>query len=71
MPTVAVGCAITLSSCGDSAMPGTKTIVFDEANREIFVQPIRVCDDFGQNCARMNLFAEMTAKILEQASLKV
>lgn len=71
MPTVAVGCVITLSSCGKSSMPGTKTIVFDEANREIFVQPIRVCDDFGQNCARMNLFAEMTAKILEQASLKV
>lgn len=69
--TVAIGFAITLSGCGETAASGNKTIFFDEADREISVQPIQVCDDFGKNCARMNLFAEITSKILEQAKLKV
>ncbi len=38
---------------------------------ELYIQPIQVCDDRGQNCAGVNIFADITAKILEQAKLKV
>ncbi len=69
--SVAAACAAVLSSCSDSAAPSVQSIVFDEANKDLYVQPIQVCNDFGQHCAQMNLFAEITAKILGQAKLKV
>ncbi|MGD1900038.1 MAG: reprolysin-like metallopeptidase [Phormidesmis sp.] len=65
------GCTLALTSCGDGVPPASQTIVFDEVENDLYVQPIRVCDDFGQNCARMNLFADLTAQILKQAKLKV
>ncbi|MEL6940217.1 MAG: hypothetical protein AAFO84_13600 [Cyanobacteria bacterium J06598_1] len=71
-PAVAVGCVLMLGSCGsDSTMPTAQPIVYDEIDKDLYVQPIQVCDDFGQNCARMNLFADLTAGILEQAKLSV
>ncbi|MEO0886549.1 MAG: zinc-dependent metalloprotease family protein [Cyanobacteria bacterium J06648_10] len=64
-------CVTLLIGCDGAAYPSTKTITFDEKQRDLFIQPIQVCDDFGQGCARVNVFAEMTTKILEQARLKV
>ncbi|MEL6158825.1 MAG: zinc-dependent metalloprotease family protein [Cyanobacteria bacterium J06627_32] len=65
-----VGCAIALSSCTDGVPAGTQTITYDKVN-ELYIQPIQVCNDQGNGCARVNLFADITAKILEQARLKV
>ena len=45
-------------------------MVVSEAD-ELFIQPIQVCDSFGNACAQVNLFAEITAKILAQAQLKI
>lgn len=45
-------------------------VVFGEPD-ELSIQPIQVCDDRGNNCAGLNIFADITAKILEQAKLKV
>ncbi|MEO0769130.1 MAG: reprolysin-like metallopeptidase [Cyanobacteria bacterium J06649_4] len=68
--TVFAACAIALSSCTDGAMPSTQTISYDGLG-EIDIQPIQVCDDHGNHCARVNMFADITARILEQARLKV
>lgn len=66
------GCAAMLSSCTDGTPQSVQTIFFDEAtNGELFVQPIQVCNDSGEDCAGVNLFADITAKILEQARLTV
>ena len=66
------GCAAMLSSCTDGTPQSVQTIFFDEAtNGERFVQPIQVCNDSGEDCAGVNLFADITAKILEQARLTV
>ncbi|MGB7485461.1 MAG: zinc-dependent metalloprotease family protein, partial [Phormidesmis sp.] len=67
---VAAGCAAVLSSCSD-VPPSVQSIVFDQADEDLYIQPIQVCDDFGQHCARMNFFADITAKILQQARLRV
>ncbi len=68
---VAAGCAVVLSSCSDGVPPSVQSIVFDEVNEDLYIQPIQVCNDFGQDCARMNLFADITARILQQAKLRV
>lgn len=67
---VFLGLAIALSGCSEGSIQSVETIVFGEAD-ELFIQPIRVCDDNGNNCAGVNLFADITAKILAQARLKV
>ena len=65
------GCTAFLVGCDDAAYPSNKTIRFDEKQRDLYVQPIQVCNDSGQECARVNVFADITARILEQARLKV
>jgi len=71
-PALVTGCVALLSSCTGGSSQSVRTIVFDEAtNGELFVQPIQVCNDAGGDCADFNLFADITAKILEQARLKV
>ncbi|MEL6899477.1 MAG: zinc-dependent metalloprotease family protein [Cyanobacteria bacterium J06606_4] len=66
-----VGCAIALSSCTDGIPPSTQTITYGKAANDLYIQPIQVCNDHGSGCADVNLFADITAKILEQARLKV
>ncbi|MEM9150388.1 MAG: zinc-dependent metalloprotease family protein [Cyanobacteria bacterium P01_F01_bin.3] len=71
-PVMAAGCVAVLSSCTDGVPQSVRTLYFDETtNGELFVQPIQVCNDNGQNCAGVNLFEDITAKILEQARLTV
>ncbi|MGC1309891.1 MAG: zinc-dependent metalloprotease family protein [Phormidesmis sp.] len=65
-----LGLSLALVGCSESSVQSPQTIDFDTAN-ELLIQPIRVCNDIGQRCARVNLFEEITAKILEQAMLKV
>ena len=71
-PLVVAGCALLLGSCTGDVAPTAQTIVFDESfTGDLYVQPIQVCSDSGSECAAVNLFADITAKILEQARLKV
>ena len=71
-PFLAASCVALLGSCTDGGPQSNQTIFFDEdANGDLFVQPIQVCNDSGKGCADVNLFADITAKILEQARLKV
>lgn len=52
-------------------MPSVETIDFETEPDELLVQPIQVCNDNGNGCAQVNLFEEITAKILEQANLRL
>ncbi|MGB7248573.1 MAG: zinc-dependent metalloprotease family protein [Phormidesmis sp.] len=65
-----VGAALALGGCAEGGAQSVQSIAFGEAD-ELFVQPIRVCDDNGKSCADVNLFEDITRKILEQAQLKV
>lgn len=67
---VLMGLALALTGCPEGTVQSVETIDFDEAN-ELFIQPIQVCNDNGGNCANINLFADITRKILEQAQLRV
>jgi len=68
---ISAGCAIALSSCtGDGTAPSTQTIAYDGLS-ELDIQPIQVCDDQGRSCARVNIFEDITTRILEQAQLRV
>ncbi|MEL7141239.1 MAG: zinc-dependent metalloprotease family protein [Cyanobacteria bacterium J06643_4] len=66
----AIALSTALSSCTGGGGSGNSTISFDEA-RELNIQPIQVCNDAGAGCAEVNLFADITRKILDQAKLKV
>lgn len=61
--------ALALGGCTEG-MQSPQTIAAADTG-EVTVQPIRVCDDSGNSCAQVNLFADITAKILAQAKLKV
>ncbi len=61
--------AVALGGCTEG-MQSPQTITSQDIG-EVYVQPIRVCDDSGNSCAQVNLFADITAKILAQAKLKV
>jgi len=67
---VLLGLALALGGCSESDFQSAQTIVFGEPD-ELSVQPIRVCKDDGSDCAQVNLFADITAKILKQANLKL
>ena len=62
--------AIALGGCSSEGVQAVQTLVFGEPD-VLYIQPIQVCDDSGSRCARSNFFADITAKILEQARLKV
>lgn len=63
--------SVLLAGCPEGGIPSVETIVFDTEPDELRIQPIQVCDDNGGNCADVNLFADITARILEQANLRV
>ncbi len=65
-----LGMAIVLGGCSSEGVQAVQTLVFGEPD-VLYIQPIQVCDDSGSRCARSNFFADITAKILEQARLKV
>jgi Metallo-peptidase family M12B Reprolysin-like len=65
-----LGAALALGGCSESNYPSAQGVVFGEPD-ELSIQPIQVCDDRGNKCAGLNIFADITAKILEQAKLKV
>lgn len=62
--------AIALGGCSSEGVQAVQTLVFGEPDK-LYIQPIQVCDDSGSRCARSNFFEDLTAKILEQAKLKV
>ena len=61
--------ALILSGCTEGGASNGPIVV--SSDDELYIQPIQVCDNFGNACARVNLFAEITAKILAQAQLKI
>ncbi len=65
-----LGVAIALGGCSSDGIQAVQTIVFGEPDA-LNIQPIQVCDDSGSRCAGVNFFEDITAKILEQARLKV
>jgi hypothetical protein len=65
-----LGVALALGGCSEGGYQSAQSIVFGEPD-ELSIQPIQVCDDRGNNCAGLNMFADITAKILEQAKIKV
>ncbi len=65
-----LGIALALAGCAEGDFQTAQTITFGEAD-ELQIQPIRVCDDSGNNCAGVNLFRDITERILAQAKLKV
>lgn len=68
---VVLGVALALGSCSEGGVPSAQPLIVGEADDNLYIQPIRVCDDFGNACTRVNLFADITAKILAQAQLKI
>ena len=62
--------ALALAGCSEGDFQSVRTINVGEAD-ELQIQPIRVCDDSGNSCAGVNLFREITEKILAQAQLRV
>ncbi|MGB3767823.1 MAG: zinc-dependent metalloprotease family protein [Phormidesmis sp.] len=62
---------LSLVGCSEVATPSGQTIDFGEADRILSIQPIQVCNDSGSHCASVNMFEDITRKILEQAQLKV
>lgn len=67
---VLAGVSLALGGCSEGSLPSVQSVVFGEPD-QLYIQPIQVCEDDGSGCAGVNLFADITAKILEQASLKV
>ena len=63
--------SLSLVGCSEGVVSSNQTVDFGEADRQIAIQPIQVCDDSGSHCARVNLFEDITRRILEQAKLKV
>jgi hypothetical protein len=66
-----LGVALALGGCSDGGYQSVQGIVVGQQGDELSIQPIQVCNDRGENCAGVNIFADITAKILEQAKLKV
>lgn len=65
-----LGATLALTGCGEGDFQSSGPVVFGEAD-ELQIQPIQVCDDSGSSCAGVNLFRDITEKILAQAQLKV
>ncbi len=65
-----LGATLALAGCTEGDFQSAGPIVFGEAD-ELTIQPIQVCDDSGNNCAGVNLFRDITEKILAQAQLRV
>lgn len=65
-----IGFSVALGGCSEGQIQSAQSIVYGEPD-QLSIQPIQVCKDDGSNCAGVNLFADITAKILEQANLKV
>lgn len=63
--------SLSLVGCSEGVVSSNQTFDFGEADRQIAIQPIQVCDDNGSRCASVNLFEDITRRILEQAKLKV
>lgn len=65
-PALAIcGLSVALAGCSTSAQPGSRVTRF------LSIQPIQVCDDFGQSCADLALFMEETLKIWAQADIQI
>ena len=62
---------LSLVGCAEGAVPGGQTVDFGDADRVLSIQPIQVCDDSGNHCAKVNMFEDITRRILAQAKLKV
>ncbi len=61
-----IGLSLGLGGCSEGQIQSVQSVVYGESD-QLSVQPIQVCKDDGSNCAGVNLFADITAKILEQA----
>ncbi len=67
---VFLGVAVALGGCSEGSTPSLQPIKYD-ATDELYIQPIRVCDDNGNACARINFFEDITARILAQARIRI
>ena len=65
-----IGASLALGGCSEGQVQSVQSVVYSEPD-QLSIQPIQVCKDDGSSCAGVNLFADITAKILEQANLKV
>lgn len=65
-----VGIALALGGCSEGGIPSLQPIRYDTTD-ELFIQPIQVCDNQGNACARVNFFEDITAQILAQAQIKI
>ncbi len=63
--------SLSLVGCSEGVPPAGQTIDFGSADRELSIQPIQVCDDSGSHCAKVNMFEDITRRLLAQAQLKV
>ena len=61
---IAVGLSFCLAACGGGS--GSSS-----GNRQLFVQPIQVCDDNGDNCADIEFYEDITDKIWAQAGIDI
>lgn len=65
--TVLIGLSAFLTACGGGS-GGSGSSSF---TRQLFVQPIQVCDDNGVNCADIQFYEEITDKIWAQAGIDI
>ena len=62
---IAIGLSFGVTACGGGGSGSGSGI------RELFVQPIQVCDDNGNNCADMQFYENITDKIWAQAGIDI
>lgn len=64
---IAIGLSFSITACGGGG-GGSDSSSF---LRQLFVQPIQVCDDNGVNCADMQFYEDITDKIWAQAGIDI
>ena len=64
---IAVGLSFCLTACGGGGGGSGSS----SGDRQLFIQPIQVCDDNGVNCADIEFYEDITAKIWAQAGIDI
>ena len=64
---IAIGLSFSITACGGGGGgSGSGSFL-----KQLFVQPIQVCDDNGFNCADMQFYEDITDKIWAQAGIDI
>ncbi len=64
---IAIGLSFSITACGGGGSGSGS----NNSLRQLFVQPIQVCDDNGLNCADIQFYEDITDKIWGQAGIDV